>query len=151
MSKKPASPIWAHFLRTSTGKVKCTSCSWESVPNATRMQAHWLTHCKSDDDVVESSQSTSSQQSEATVETAAKKQRTLGEHLDRALTKGQHERAQKLLAFACITNGWSHNSLQQAPFKAFCKAIRCGMKILMELIFHYFLKALISKFLHRIF
>ena len=65
-------------------------------------------------------------QREEVVEVAhpAPKKPKITDHLDRTLNKDEHERAQRMLAFACIHNGWSHNSIQQEPFNDFCKALR---------------------------
>ena len=74
---------------------------------------------------------------EPSSEHAPKKAKITG-HLDHAYTKEEQDRALRRLIFAAIYNGWSHNSLQQQPFKLFCKALRYAFVLLsMGLIYYY--------------
>ena len=95
--------------------MKCSMCSWESIPNATRLAQHWEKHHGIKDEATKS-------KSEPAVECAPKAKITT--HLNHAYTKTEQERAQKRLVFAAINNGWSHNSLKHPLFELFCRALR---------------------------
>lgn len=111
---KPFSTIWTNFIPQDNGKVKCSKCVWESVPNATRLEKHWGKHVE-DDEILPTEECESQ---------PSPKKAKITAHLDHIFSQNEQERAQKRLVFATINNGWSHNSLQQTSFRLFCTSIR---------------------------
>ena len=77
-----------------------------------------------------------------------KMQTMLGAHFDRMLTGAENERAQTLLTFAYIMNGWSQNGLQKSHFWAFCQALRADFQVLPPYFLNKYRRVLFQEIKH---